>query len=407
MKTQNFLLMFVLTLTSSFAFGNPVMGTGDSGGGNTYLGRPLESYIVKPKTFPVYRSVIEGRKDVLKNVKYVQEIFGYALGMKTWYLVPGPLKKLPEQVIGSAVTVEQAALQDFDSVWLDRDLFAAMSEKDQARLIVHETLMALRLLRFDKRVGACIMDGVAGFCTSRKYTGRPSDLRAGDYGDIRLVTEQIMGFAAEQPRWDVNYLLHRYGFSTNDLNFDIGNYDGEISTDDLLSLLEESRLQGHWPKHRYNTLELFAKHPDLADGSPVTAPVVWTPSACEISAFEKVGDAIKTTLSWTGADGVSGRQEFVFHPFWQTNSGRNSISEQFHEGRAVQKVSFMSSQWVGAATPAHGEVFYGLEIYLHNEAVFEIQIDKMIAARLHNGGTSSRSVESTTCSVLSKKVLQP
>lgn len=120
-------------------------GTGDSGGGNVYKGRPLDSYLRNPKDLQAYTQFIQPMIEAMNvdvgDGSEVQQLLLNIFANKSWYFVPGPLKSLPSSKIGAAVPTEQGALQDFNAVWIDTDIYDGMSAEDQARLLVHEVLI--------------------------------------------------------------------------------------------------------------------------------------------------------------------------------------------------------------------------------------------------------------------------
>src|SRR5689334_17899344 len=108
--------MLMSALVTFFASAQQI-GTGDGGGGNTCMGRPIESYWFDVAKSPAFKKFIEpllgpsepGRGDVYR-------LFTYALRKKNWYRLPCPLPTLPAEKIGSVVKVDQGALQTFSEV---------------------------------------------------------------------------------------------------------------------------------------------------------------------------------------------------------------------------------------------------------------------------------------------------
>jgi len=176
---------------------SPMSGGGDSGGGNSYLGKPLESYIRKPMDLPAFKNTVQR---ILKEaIPDIRSPMTYVLDAKVWYFVPGPLSALPANQIGSVVATDQAALQDFKQVWIDLDLFEKMSEADQGKLILHEVLMGFKLLKFESLRITCfaVRFNYPEFSTECQtqpnvQTGKPSDLTVLDYAEIRQMTDQLL-----------------------------------------------------------------------------------------------------------------------------------------------------------------------------------------------------------------------
>lgn len=303
----------------------PVLrGTGDSGGGNLYLGRPLESYIVKPTELP-------GGKLALRKLGFMLEeddihplrfIFDNVLKEKVWYAVPGPLRKIPAAVIGSAVETEQGALQTMEAVWLDSDLFAVMKEEDQARLILHEVVMGLRLLKFASDYEQCLagigqaalLRGVrpAEYC--RKFgsqrRGSPSDLTEKDYTQVRLLTNLIMELQSELLQDAALNLVRGRGFDMAMLSFQRYALRGmeTIDREVFARIVSDSILSGDQPQYMYR-LSTREVRP------PVGRTIIKPSGVCAFGKPEKQSDGhYTTTLSWTDSSKASSKSVVLFPP---------------------------------------------------------------------------------------------
>lgn len=237
-------------------------GTADSGGGNTFMGKPLESYKVVPKDLEAYKKIVA---PILES----QAIAGSQLGRffhtildkKIWYLIPAELKKISQEKIGSAVGVDQAALQDFNQIWINSLIFDKMSLKDQAVLIVHEILMGIRLLKLDSERAECMASQPADsqFClnnSSEKVRGRPSDLTESDYAQIRSATAQIIegGAKLTQEQWD--NIFDREGFVKK-------APIKTISLADLSEMIQTTKLMKTWPIFGYDLSKIYNEKRDL------------------------------------------------------------------------------------------------------------------------------------------------
>lgn len=258
----------------------PAQGTVDSGGGNTYLGKPLESYLRKSTDLPSYQEFIRPiLEELQKNAPSIYPVFMTILNKKTWYFVPGELKTLPQEKIGSAVMTDQGALQDFKQVWINSDIFDKMAGQDQARLILHEILMGFRLLRFDSSKNECLaFEAQYNECmrNSEKVRGKPSDLTDKDYADIRAAVTDIqanykgMGFSD----WDD--LLWRYGFSSADRVFIGKKTRTKISVSKLQEMVAGAKILGDGPKYGFEIEKLAKAHPEIVEANlnPPT-PFTW------------------------------------------------------------------------------------------------------------------------------------
>jgi hypothetical protein len=140
----------------SGAGGSATQGTIDGGGGNVLNDKMLESYIVDPKEL----SGFELLSPLLKNLESVLNdsdvelnfyvFFKNVLG-KSWYLVPTEIIALANDKIGVPFNkgTVQAAFQTFDAVWIDENAFDKLSLEERAKLILHEIVMGLKILKFE------------------------------------------------------------------------------------------------------------------------------------------------------------------------------------------------------------------------------------------------------------------
>jgi hypothetical protein len=274
-------------------------GTGDSGGGNLYQGKPLESYLQKPQNLPAFQNHLKAIVEAA--IPDIQFPMLFLLDAKPWYFVPGPLQNLPESKIGSVVSTDQGALQDLDQVWIDLDLFNKMSESDQAKLILHEVLMGFKLLKFEAPKNACFAlryKATSDFraeCQLKeaKRTGRPSDLTVVDYAQIRQMTDNLMTINLAQ---DLDQPLKwRTLFHNGDFHFP-GKY--YISLDDLkdsthktnLTNARQSNQIGYNPQFGYSIGDLQASLPSWKRGTEVPEGTVWkSNSSCQIEFSETGG----------------------------------------------------------------------------------------------------------------------
>lgn len=244
-------------------------GTLDSGGGNTYRGLPLESYIQKPEDLPAFQSLV---KPILAKINpYTAGVLEHVLKKKTWYFVPGKLSELPASKIGSAVKVEQGALQDFRQVWVASEIFEAMEARDQARLLMHELLMGFRLLRFDSVQNECVaFDGDVGSCANlgEKLRGAPSDLTEKDYANIRAAVAEVFEVYEkfDTPiQWDD--FFWRFGFSSFQRRFSHIQASKKYTEDGIVHKLEAARLAGNWPTHGGDLDKAIVKYPEFLKGN--------------------------------------------------------------------------------------------------------------------------------------------
>lgn len=147
-----------------------VEGTSDSGGGNGIDNKMLESYIINPTELEevsdivipilmktkrqedglIYKEIhsplseAEAKTEAEKSVKLFFKI-------KTWYLAPVELKKLPKKALGiefAESSFQQIAIQTENEIWINAKLYSKMSSTEKAKLIMHEVVMAKYLAKF-------------------------------------------------------------------------------------------------------------------------------------------------------------------------------------------------------------------------------------------------------------------
>jgi hypothetical protein len=237
-------------------------GTGDSGGGNSYMGRPLESYIQDPTKLASYQSLIGPitakliTPDGNGASPDMGRLFKYVLKAKTWYFIPGELTVLPKERIGSAVSTEQVALQNLHEVWVNTQIFNAMNADDQSKLVLHEILMGIRLLQFDSLTNQCLAFAPSdrGLCDNMpdQLNGSPKDLKEQDYVDIRATVIEILERYQEFNRYeDWDDLLGRHHFSLEEHTFRTKSDSGFMDRKDFLRSLKMAMITKALPHFGY------------------------------------------------------------------------------------------------------------------------------------------------------------
>jgi hypothetical protein len=133
-------------------------GTDNTGGGSGIEGKPFEDYIEKNlELTDAYKNHLQALMDQIKI-----EAPGLAGDMyhisrnREWYFVPGPVRKISEQIIGAYSKSVQFALQDHNKVWIDRNLYVEMSPSSQANLLLHEMVIGIRLMQYQDKMDQCI-----------------------------------------------------------------------------------------------------------------------------------------------------------------------------------------------------------------------------------------------------------
>lgn len=271
-------------------------GTMDSGGGNTLLGEPLEHYIIHPRELEAYKAgikpLIEAKALEGSPLKRQLE---YVLDKKTWYALPVELTKIPAEKIGSAVGTDQGILQDFNQVWIDQHNFDGLkSTESQSLLLMHELLMGIKLLRFDLRANCLIKSNgntPQDFYCKETYPsvprGKPSDLTAKDYAQIRAVAKKIMENGASFTLQNWTDLL-----GTEDFDEDYAPRPKPtiITANELADNLETSKRSQSWPKYGYDINKLIRYSLDLRASKKQPTSMDWnSDSTCDFDIEIKDG----------------------------------------------------------------------------------------------------------------------
>lgn len=230
-------------------------GTGDGAGGNTYLGRPLEDYVVDIRKTEAFKHYLKPALNSLDFGSDFYLIVFYSILHKNWYLIPGDLQTLPSNKIASAVPVEQGAIQTFDAVWIDSKIFNAMPARDQADLILHEMLVGVRLLQFESPKAQCLsfapnIDYCDGLSTKR--SGQPTDLNGKDYEEIRrsVVALYQLPSSAKREDWEDFLAKFHYGFGTK-IFHQKDDQSRPISIDEIKQALQSAVASGFLPTYGF------------------------------------------------------------------------------------------------------------------------------------------------------------
>lgn len=244
--------------------GEEKLGTGDSGGGNLYKGRPIESYRVDITQLPSYKSKVAPIIDALTNTNNVinhkqgsnpdlGRMFMSILTKRTWFLIPGPLETLPKERTGIVVPSEQGALQSSKEIWIDSNLFNVMSEEDQATLILHEVLMGLRILKFASNRDQCLSYSLnPQYCGERTTpNGTIQHLTEKDYADVRAAGIEIFKTYTQltYDAWDD--VMARHNFSMNNREFKRLGDQGEVSTEEVIKNIKQAIVAQRGPRYGY------------------------------------------------------------------------------------------------------------------------------------------------------------
>lgn len=175
------------------------MGTTDGGGGNGAGSKVYESYIVNPLKLEAYKKHLE---PIFMKMRMPQEsdasfIEGFAL-TKTWYIAPVKINPLDKETLGLAFSedqTQQLARQTSQEIWIDSGYFDKMTSEEQAKLILHEIVMATYFIKYKKMSAICRMMRTATSkheCDERVdevfLEVKEAPLKARDYTNIRNMT---------------------------------------------------------------------------------------------------------------------------------------------------------------------------------------------------------------------------
>lgn len=137
-------------------------GPSDGGGGAGVAGKPLESYRINVRDRNEFiKNIGPILKNLTKSFPRLAADLVHVVDSRTWYLIPGPLKKLPGAAMGleSFVDFDQLAFQNLNDIWIDSKPYkTSMDEMDQARLILHEMVVGVRLLEFADALDICLAE---------------------------------------------------------------------------------------------------------------------------------------------------------------------------------------------------------------------------------------------------------
>ena len=302
-------------------------GTGDGGGGNVYKGKPLESYIVDPHNLAGFNEVVTPviTKIVSANSSLGSLLNYWILTRKKWYLLPGPLNKLPSDKIGSAVPTDQGALQDFDQLWIDSDKFndPKTTDADRGKLLLHEILMGIKLMRFESRFNQCESiyhldeeNGDSQMCKESPLPavrlGSPKDLTPQDYDEIRATVAELMQLPAT-PNWqDISDIFSRNNFSFQWFYFDSKTDFRKMTAEQFTTALRTAQLTHNWPNQLYainDIYKIFNQNTGQLSGK-------WSSiGSCQLDQIAISSDQIDLTLSIKKSNEALARKIKINLPF--------------------------------------------------------------------------------------------
>lgn len=140
----------------------PQGGVDDGGGGNGINNRPLENF-----TVPLYK-IPEFNSQILPIIEKVNKVYprlasdmAHIALNRIWYFLPVELKKIPAYLIGPGFgddKLQQMALQNLNSVYINSLIFEKMTDVDRATLLLHEIVMGIRLMKYKGSLDQCFSE---------------------------------------------------------------------------------------------------------------------------------------------------------------------------------------------------------------------------------------------------------
>lgn len=267
-------------------------GTGDSGGGNSFRGKPLEAYIASPLVrVPGTGRLVSLLEKIRSNHPTLDRILSSTMTSKPWYFVPGPLASLPSDRVGSAVPTEQFALQTFDAVWMDTDLIDKMTPEEQDHAVLHEILMGVRLLRHASPAEQCaaVAPQNEHFCAkeSKARLGNPSFLNADDHNQVRKLATDLLKYPNRS--WDsLESSFASGGFSFGYRKFSSW-FPKTIPLIDVLDWTTNAMMSGQMPTHGFE----WSKYSSAKNES------VKSNDSCQVL-FGFTGTDVRFGIEWPG-----------------------------------------------------------------------------------------------------------
>ena len=228
------------------------LGTSDSGGGNGFNGKPLESYKFQPMDRPEFKIYLEPLfKRTQPETKILYNRLRYVLTKKSWFLIPTDLTALPSERIGASFNTDQLALQNFDEIWIDQRKFEALkSDEMRAKLILHEMVMALKILKLESTNGLCMSvidpsasdsEALKDCRTFDKSPRKAFELSKRDYSEIRSITEEIFTRRNEISAVRIIELLKSKNFDTKDfVSYSIEQDKRSLSQSEIAAIIQSN-----------------------------------------------------------------------------------------------------------------------------------------------------------------------
>lgn len=189
-------------------------GGQDSGGGDCVKSSaqcfPIEDFRVEIRTQPAFSQVLTPIIEALAALHpRLAADLHHISQERTWYRLPVALDALPYEIKGISFASQQMALQNLKAVFIDDNLYGPNTATSQAKLVLHELLMGVRLMEYQSDLDRCfagaaqqLLKGGTREAWKEKRnhcyksqnplaTGREINLTKVDYENVRTLTSKI------------------------------------------------------------------------------------------------------------------------------------------------------------------------------------------------------------------------
>lgn len=140
--------------------GGQMQGGTDSGGDNGVEGRNMEDYAINIQEEPAFKQFVLPIivKLAETNPRFASDMV-HITSERTWYKIPVALNTLKAADIGvnfADKDVQQFALQNLKAIWINTSHYDGFpSDESKGRLILHEILMGIRLMKLKGSLDNC------------------------------------------------------------------------------------------------------------------------------------------------------------------------------------------------------------------------------------------------------------
>ncbi len=361
-------------------------GGGSDGGGNTYQGKPLESYaqdVTKLKAFQIAiapllldlekKHLNRPPEDLRDSLDVLRNLLLSAFTQKMWLFVPGPLKSIPQELLNSAVQTDQAILQGFDRVWIDKNIWDTMNPEDQSTLLVHESLMGLKILHFasDYR----LLKAAKGDHfdpndnANRIKIDATINLVPRDYVDVQKTTDLVIKNYTHLKWSEWNDLLNQANFK---FSYDWFNTSPDMTPQALGVLLHQSTVSGFLPTNGYNMSLLDTGSPSLPNINNQTDLYNYLQSIREVC-------SVKATVIDSALDLELHGKNLDFHKLVPLPSNfETRLDDLWHEGRLLKLVGLEYVEQT--PRPDGGYTYYNIFLSFSSYQLANVSVQEMVCS---------------------------